>query len=450
MKTCTQQTYIEDEDIFQRNSMAEKMIMLLTSEVDISPMLIDGDWGTGKTVFCQKLITKFKKEHSRYESIYIDAFKADHADNPLMTVLAAIFTSIQGKGSGEKRKRLMEKAVPVLKFVTKSLGKAVIGHIFRQNADVTLSGLEEEMRNAANAASDAAIEATLKNHAEAESSICALKILLREVTQKNPMVIFVDELDRCRPDFAVRMLEVIKHIFDVDGVQFVLVTNTKQLIAAINHRYGATVDSSKYLDKFFKFSCLIPEELQGISSRKRLASLKHLNMLLGQSKKLKYLEELTIADSPLFMVIALIELHNLSLRDVEKITRYLEVLLVVDENCISSIYNMAYEFFGVFCFCMNPQLAQKIIRKEVDAVELGSYLRLDLRPEGNHLQHYFASASELVCQCKYGVENIIKINNYKHTHWGKVLSIREIEGWKYTNDILFKVEATIKKLSLWK
>jgi predicted KAP-like P-loop ATPase len=77
-------------DEFQREQIADKVISLLTSDIDISPMVIDGHWGTGKTEFCHKLINKLAVEHKDYRPIYIDAFKADHADSPLLTILAEV------------------------------------------------------------------------------------------------------------------------------------------------------------------------------------------------------------------------------------------------------------------------------------------------------------------------------------------------------------------------
>ncbi|MBJ6977682.1 P-loop NTPase fold protein, partial [Vibrio cholerae] len=76
------------------------------------------------------------------------------------------------------------------------------------------------------------------DHVEAESSLQALQQALKSIAEQKPIVLFIDELDRCRPNFSVLMLETIKHTFDVEGVQFVLITNTNQLKASINHCYG--------------------------------------------------------------------------------------------------------------------------------------------------------------------------------------------------------------------
>ena len=59
-------------DEFRREQVAEKVTKLLTAPVEVSPMVIDGDWGTGKTEFCHKLINKFRAEHEDYRLLYVD------------------------------------------------------------------------------------------------------------------------------------------------------------------------------------------------------------------------------------------------------------------------------------------------------------------------------------------------------------------------------------------
>lgn len=66
-----------------------------------------------------------------------------------------------------------------------------------------------------------------------------------------PAFIFIDELDRCRPSYAVEMLETIKHIFDIDGVVFVVATDTEQLQHAVKAVYGEGFDAKIYLGRFF-------------------------------------------------------------------------------------------------------------------------------------------------------------------------------------------------------
>jgi uncharacterized protein YehS (DUF1456 family) len=75
---------------------------------------------------------------------------------------------------------------------------------------------------------------------------------LTEITEQfgDPVYIIIDELDRCRPDFALETLERIKHIFHVKSVKFILVYNETVLMSMINNRYGPAIDTQRYLTKF--------------------------------------------------------------------------------------------------------------------------------------------------------------------------------------------------------
>ena len=77
------------------------------------------------------------------------------------------------------------------------------------------------------------------------------------------LVVFVDELDRCRPTFAVEILESIKHYFDDDRIIFVMSINKSQLIHTISKFYGNEFDSSLYLNKFFDVSIQLPKAETG-------------------------------------------------------------------------------------------------------------------------------------------------------------------------------------------
>jgi hypothetical protein len=73
---------------------------------------------------------------------------------------------------------------------------------------------------------------------------------LTEGQPTRKLVVVVDELDRCRPDYALSLLEIIKHFFNVDGVHFVLGCNMEALAESVRARYGAGYDGQRYLQKF--------------------------------------------------------------------------------------------------------------------------------------------------------------------------------------------------------
>ena len=74
----------------------------------------------------------------------------------------------------------------------------------------------------------------------------------------NRLVFFIDELDRCKPDYAIRFLERIKHYFDDERITFVFSVNLGELQHTIKHYYGNTFDACRYLDRFFDMRISLP------------------------------------------------------------------------------------------------------------------------------------------------------------------------------------------------
>lgn len=77
-----------------------------------------------------------------------------------------------------------------------------------------------------------------------------------------PLVFIIDELDRCRPDFSIRLIERIKHFFDIPKIIFVLVMNKVQFSKVVCHNYGYDEAlGEEYLEKFFDFSIKLKSTL---------------------------------------------------------------------------------------------------------------------------------------------------------------------------------------------
>lgn len=374
----------DERDEFSREQVAEKVITLLKSDIDISPMVIDGDWGTGKTEFCHKLINKMESEQEEDENfklLYIDAFQADHADNPLMTILAAVLNAIPDKNQ-EQKNGLLKKSIPVLRYGLKTVGKAIVSHTLKTNADDIPGDFEKEIEGAADKAIDASVTALLKDHEEAEKNLEALQNMLEEIAKDSPLILFIDELDRCRPDFSVQMLEVIKHTFDVPGVQFVLVTNKKQLRAAINNSYGSQVDAQRYLDKFLKFSFqladTVPKKLTAYGGLMP-TSEEHFSNLLKNSDILK---NSFLAKGDRRFLTSLIKHKSPSLREIETLVRHFEVYISLSGGLDQRLEEAesVLKIFGVYIFCLAPELAEAIDKNQLDATEIMSYFGLNKIP----------------------------------------------------------------------
>ena len=402
----SEKTTFDTQDEFNRKPIAENIIRLLTSSIDLSPMVIDGGWGTGKTKFCQKLIQLMQEQHRDYRPVYIDAFRLDHSGEPLLALFAEIIKACTPEDTGEQpseqRKNITRKVARAVGFAMKTVTKAAVGHVLKQNTDDLAEGLQKIMNDGQDADSlaetvtdaaatiashtiDATVEALLREQIEAEKNLETLKACLKELAADKPIILFIDELDRCRPDYAVDMLEVIKHVFDVENVKVVLVTNTKQLRAAINHRYGVEVDAQKYLDKFLKYSFALPEVIGGTNYLVRkyyLVTIIYFHKLIRSSPMFNQFKDSIYNEYNIYFISDMMERNNISLRETERFVHHLEIYLTLrgelkKERRIE--YNLLI-ILGVYIFCFYPSLINDIYKERMDAKDIAQLFNIQSWP----------------------------------------------------------------------
>lgn len=456
METQALEKTFDTHDEFKRKPIAENIIRLLTSPIDLSPMVIDGGWGTGKTEFCQKLIRLMQQQHPDYQPVYIDAFRSDHSGEPLLALLAEIIKACTPEDTGdqpsEQRKNITRKVAKAAGFVMKTVAKAAVGHVLKQNTDDLAEEFQQIMNDGQDADSlaetvtdaaatiashtiDATVEALLKEQIEAEKNLETLKACLKELAADKPIILFIDELDRCRPDYAVDMLEVIKHVFDVENVKVVLVTNTKQLRAAINHRYGAEVDAQKYLDKFLKYSFALPEKVVARFEEERaLVAIEYFKQLIRNSSMAGELRGLIGQGAILNLISDMVERNNLSLRETERLVRFLEIYHSLNHG-FSAEWAMAYRLLsvvGVFVFCFYPNLMDNINKNRTDAREFAQLFNLQSWPNMRkpYTEYKYADviAVMLILHSKIEDSRFTLLEPHDNNYWKK-----EINKWFFEN-----------------
>lgn len=460
METQALEKTFATHDEFNRKPIAENIIKLLTSPIDLSPMVIDGGWGTGKTEFCQKLIRLMQQQHRDYQPVYIDAFRSDHSGEPLLALLAEIIkacTPPEGSDKKliEKHKDRIRRIVKAAGFLMKTVAKAVVGHVLKQKwEDLLEEGISQitndgqEAKNAAatvagvattlashsiDATIDATVEALLKEQIEAEKNLETLKACLKELAADKPIILFIDELDRCRPDYAVDMLEVIKHVFDIENVEVVLVTNTKQLRAAINHRYGAEVDAHKYLDKFLKYSFALPEKVVAqFEEELALVSVKYFKQLIRESRMASELQGLIEERNVRINFISdMVERNNLSLRETERLVRFLEIYHSLSGG-LGKDFIWQYVLLritGVFIFCFYPNLMDDINKNCAYSRDFAQIFNIQ------SLSNIPKNSSGVIYTRTNVIAMMLILNSQMDTHFNNFNSLHNLREWqKYINE----------------
>lgn len=386
-------------DEFQRKKIAENLITLLTSDAEVSPLIIDGNWGTGKTEFTLKLIKLLQQEPSSFKAIYINAYREDHANNPLMTLLTSIAKVI----TEDEKNSLLHNAKPAIRFALKTTLKAGAGWFLKQDGADLVDGFSSEIKNAADTTIDYMTESFIKDHEKSQQSLIALTDSMKEIAENTPLILFIDELDRCRPNFAIDLLEVIKHIFSVPKVQFVLVTNTEQLSASIKHCYGKSIDSFRYLDKFIGFRFKLPDFFSD-KNASISASLVHLDNEINMSNALKdSLLQSNNTPRTLSLLSLLVKENNLSLREVETLVRYIGIYNSLSNNLnqTNGSGKLLLQLLGVYIYCFKPDITNELILEKVSSGKIIALLGMNNLPGTTQLHEHYEDKYAIAATLAY-------------------------------------------------
>lgn len=237
-------------------------------------LAVDAGYGEGKTFFLKRFARQLEVNHP---VAYVDAWKDDLANDPLAAIVATLEDALRPYMRDEKVKAKFESVVKsagrIGSVLAWGLSKRLAALAITEGAVDALSAAVPMGENSAGEArkiiGGAAYEALgsapqggsmserLRVFREGRDAIDKLKASLEALiaslyqnSKHPPVFIVIDELDRCRPSYAVELLEVVKHLFDVPGMVFVLGMHAGQLAHSVGALYGTSFDGRGYLDRF--------------------------------------------------------------------------------------------------------------------------------------------------------------------------------------------------------
>lgn len=254
-------------DLFGREKVARSLTSIVSCSEDPLVICLNAAWGEGKTSFLHMWMHQL--EEKSVPVIYFDAFKHDHHQDPFIPISSAIYeyASKTNLSSDEVVKSFSASVGRVMKVGAKSglkfFGRALA---YKCLGDSDISKIAEDVIDGAVSEAEKIGDAVLNIYKEQEKSLDSVKItlqslaydLLKSSNNKN-LVFIVDELDRCKPDFALALIEVVKHIFAAKNVIFLLSVNKVQLAHSLQGIYGSSFDANNYLDKFINISTALPK-----------------------------------------------------------------------------------------------------------------------------------------------------------------------------------------------
>lgn len=266
--TCENILKTIKDDVIKRNDTLKKFISILYSLEDNNIISLNGEWGSGKTFFVKQIekvisnlngnidkeiadfVDDFKNKElkdiniqGKMETIYFNAWEYDSSQDPLIALIYSIIANnSELKDMVQIREKIGDKIARIISGLNFGVsffdGKVSVEyqHNYRENKNITEEIISMEQ-----------IKGVFNQ---------LLQDIMAEKVEK--LVIFIDELDRCNPSFAVKVLERVKHFFDDERFIFVFSVNLNELQYTIKKFYGEGIDGYAYLDKFFDLSFSLP------------------------------------------------------------------------------------------------------------------------------------------------------------------------------------------------
>lgn len=216
-------------------------------------MSLDGEWGTGKTTFVKMWQQQLKNDG--FTTIYFNAWEHDYMADPLV----ALIGELHRISTNEKLKKSFAKVVAdagkIFSGILPSLGKAITKKYLGEEAMDVVGEALSETKNI--------FQHELDKYKDECDSIETFRLSLAgyatDLAPEKPLVFIVDELDRCNPTFAVKVLERIKHLFAIPHIVFVLAIDKEQLCNSICGFYGSdSINAAEYLRRFIDVEYYLP------------------------------------------------------------------------------------------------------------------------------------------------------------------------------------------------
>jgi hypothetical protein len=304
----------------ERKKYSEVLTTIVEGYAEGFVLAIDNKWGTGKTTF-----VKMWQQHlinEGFQTLYFNAWENDFQKEVIIALLSEL-SELRNKSEAtfknvvEKGARFLKKVAPAVAkgVASKAIGNEAVTDIITAVTEFTTEELESEIKD------------FTKSKDSMQEFRRSLETFAEAVNSNKPIVFIIDELDRCRPSYAVEVLEQIKHLFSVPGIVFVLSIDKIQLGNAVRGFYGSDeIDAPEYLRRFIDLEYVLP-------SPDRKLFVDYLYNYFGYDEFLKSTERTSFStfryDEENFKSLALLffEAGNFRLRGMEKLMAKSRIVL---------------------------------------------------------------------------------------------------------------------------
>lgn len=243
---------MQKEDILNRQPFIDNVLRLLKMLSDDKKgcsIAIDGEWGSGKSFILDRLeetlidVQCEETNDDKYYVFHYNCWQHDYYNEPAVAIISAMLS---------KANLESEKTAEATWQVAKEILGKVAREFMKSKVGIDVVGVVGEVNKR---------KKQIKDKEQAFDDLFAFKKTLdsargsiRKIADERTIVILVDELDRCLPEYAIKVLERLHHLFDgVDNVIVLLAIDSTQLSHSIKGIFGDATGEEKYLKKFIDF-----------------------------------------------------------------------------------------------------------------------------------------------------------------------------------------------------
>lgn len=255
-------------DLLNRESFVENVIKVVNQLSEIEKgccFAIEGSWGVGKTFVIEEIEEKLKVTQSedtisdRYFVFHYNCWQHDYYEEPAVAIISAMLASI--KEDDALLSANMDASIKAGYEFAKEKCMEIAGLYIENKIGINIISLAEEIKGVKD--KNKKTEHEFDKMFNFSQTIEVVRKKLKEIATERTIVLFVDELDRCIPQYAIKVLERLHHIFyGLDNVIVIMSIDRKQLEHSVEEMFGARIDESsidveKYLKKFIDFSIVL-------------------------------------------------------------------------------------------------------------------------------------------------------------------------------------------------
>jgi len=352
---------------FLTTSISEQARLRMNSHGAGLTIALDSDWGTGKSFFVRHWATDLQNQG--HPVVVFDAWENDIGDEAAVALMASINAEldkwtkklsnkekVKNKAKEATRSALngLRKAIiPTAKVVAASVVKKATGiaveEIFEACSKASDNPSElifDSVSSTLDSGLDEIFKRSLDEHKKRGEAINIFKdsitqlieLLESEAQASTPVFVFVDEVDRCRPTYAIKLLEEIKHIFGVPKICFVVSTNLDQLRESVCAIYGSGFDGHRYLKRFFDHQYTLPEP----NNENFAAQLLNQNSPIGSTRAVSGLPNSPTASSTKRSIATIANAFGLDLRSQKQVFDV--------ANSVAAVIQMDKKIFVLWLF----------------------------------------------------------------------------------------------------